>query len=97
MPTFSKDKVQSQMFRLLWQFRWRLACGLALMVLTVVFQLALPKGLAYFIDHLSTPDAALLNKLAILMLVVVILQAAAMAGRYYVFESTGYMLVHQVP
>lgn len=96
MSAFSKDKVQNQMFLLLWQFRWRLACGLALMVLTVVFQLALPKGLAYFIDHLSTPDAALLNKLASLMLVVVILQAAAMAGRYYVFESTGYMLVHQV-
>nr|WP_275692848.1 ABC transporter transmembrane domain-containing protein [Rheinheimera hassiensis] len=84
------------MFRLLWLFRWRLACGLALMLLTVVFQLALPKGLAYFIDHLSTPDIAVLNDLAALMLVVVVFQAIAMAGRYYVFESTGYLVVHHV-
>lgn len=96
IPTGEKDKVPHQMFSLLWQFRWRLACGLVFMILTVVFQLSLPRGLAYFIDHLSTPDIALLNELAILMLVILILQAVAMAGRYYVFESTGYMLVHQV-
>ena len=96
MPADQNSKVQQQMFKLLWLFRWRLACGFALMVLTVIFQLALPKGLAYFIDHLNTPDIALLNRLAILMLGILVLQAAAMAGRYYVFESTGYLLVHHV-
>jgi ATP-binding cassette subfamily B protein len=84
------------LFALLWHFRHRLLLGLLLMTLTVLIQLALPKALAYFIDHIRQPDPAVLNQLALLMLLVVLLQAAAGAARYYIFESTGYMLVTQV-
>lgn len=89
-------KVQRQMLNLLWRFRGRLACGLALMAITVVFQLALPKGLAYFIDHLNTPDIEMLSDLIVPICIVLIIQAIAMACRYYVFESTGYLVVHYV-
>lgn len=94
-PT-QQQQANHHLFALLWRFRHRLLLGLLLMTLTVLIQLALPKGLAYFIDHIRQPDPVVLNQLALLMLLVVLLQAAAGAARYYIFESTGYMLVTQV-
>lgn len=93
---FKKYNAHSRMLQLLWLFRWRLSAGLLLMALTVVFQLSLPKVIAYFIDHLSTPNVDMLNELATLLLILLVLQAAAMAGRYYLFESTGHLIVHYV-
>lgn len=89
-------QARSRMLALLWSFRHRLLLGLFFMTLTVLIQLTFPKALAYFIDHINQPDLSVLNQLALGMLLVVVLQAVAGAVRYYIFESTGYMLVTQV-
>ena len=96
LSTGQEQAGRNPMLKLLWLFRYRLLLGLFFMALTVLIQLAFPKALAYFIDHIKQPDLTLLNQLALLMLLVVVLQAAAGAIRYYIFESTGYMLVTQV-
>jgi ATP-binding cassette subfamily B protein len=83
--------------RLLRPFAARLCAGLVCMGLTVLIQLAYPKALAYFIDNISVQkDMAWFSSLALGMLAVLALQAVAATARYYIFESTGYMIVTRI-
>lgn len=67
------------------------------MSVTVVIQLLYPKALAYFIDHLGQPLApGWFSRFALMMLALLLVQAGATALRYYLFESTGLMLVTAV-
>lgn len=80
--------------RLLHPVRWRLAAGAACMLLTVMVQLAVPKAIAYFVDHVDAlkhgaiPAAALL-----LMAGMIAIQAAASTLRFYLFDSSGHLVV----
>ncbi|AKU24800.1 ABC transporter permease [Massilia sp. NR 4-1] len=83
--------------QLLRPFAGRLALGLFFMVLTVMVQLAYPKAIAYFIDGMSEKKSeSWFILLGSLMLGVFILQAIATTLRYYLFESTGYMIVTRI-
>lgn len=85
------------LINLLRPFAGRLILGLVFMGLAVAVQLAYPKALSYFIDHISSQrNAEWYGVLAIIMLAVIILQAVATSLRYYLFESTGYMVVTKV-
>ncbi|MED5523265.1 MAG: ABC transporter transmembrane domain-containing protein [Pseudomonadota bacterium] len=67
------------------------------MSVTVVIQLLYPKALAYFIDHLGqTLAPGWFSRFALMMLALLLVQAGATALRYYLFESTGLMLVTAV-
>ncbi|MEW6731009.1 MAG: ABC transporter transmembrane domain-containing protein [Acidobacteriota bacterium] len=86
-----------QRIKLLQPFVGRLLLGLFFMVLAVAIQLAYPKVLAYSIDHINTwKNSDWYGQLALIMLAVIIIQAIATTLRYYIFESTGYMIVTKV-
>ncbi len=83
--------------RLLRPFAGRLCAGLVCMAVTVLIQLAYPKALSYFIDNINVrKDMAWFSSLALTMLAVLALQAVAATARYYIFESTGYMIVTRI-
>jgi ATP-binding cassette subfamily B protein len=83
--------------RLLRPFAGRLCAGLVCMAVTVLIQLAYPKALSYFIDNINVQkDMAWFSSLALVMLAVLALQAVAATARYYIFESTGYMIVTRI-
>ncbi|NVE00274.1 ABC transporter ATP-binding protein [Massilia sp. BJB1822] len=97
--TFPARKTNPHLERLqlLRPFAGRLALGLFFMVLTVMVQLAYPKAIAYFIDGMSEKKSeSWFIMLGSLMLGVFILQAIATTLRYYLFESTGYMIVTRI-
>nr|WP_308605750.1 ABC transporter transmembrane domain-containing protein [Massilia sp. DJPM01] len=74
-----------------------MCAGLACMAVTVLIQLAYPKALSYFIDNINVQkDMAWFSSLALIMLAVLALQAVAATARYYIFESTGYMIVTRI-
>ena len=78
-------------------FAWRMAAGVLCMALAVVVQLAYPKALAHFIDNIGggrPPEWYAAFFLAVLGVLVV--QAVATTLRYYLFESTGYMIVTRI-
>lgn len=84
-------------FMLLQGYGARLMLGLVIMLLTVVIQLSYPKALAYFIDNIKLQqDSSWYSTFAIVMLLLLSVQAVATAMRYYCFESTGYMIVSKV-
>lgn len=86
-----------QRLKLLQPFKWRLLAGLVFMALAVVIQLAYPKAVAFFIDSIHIQRSSdWYGKLALLMLVVIIVQAVATTLRYYLFESTGYLVVTKI-
>ncbi|NHZ80469.1 ATP-binding cassette domain-containing protein [Massilia sp. CCM 8695] len=67
------------------------------MAVTVLIQLAYPKALSYFIDNINLQkDMAWFSSLALIMLAVLAVQAVAATARYYIFESTGYMIVTRI-
>nr|WP_315468461.1 ABC transporter transmembrane domain-containing protein [uncultured Undibacterium sp.] len=76
-------------------FRTRLLLGLAVMCITIVIELAYPKALAYFIDHLNSAkiDSSWIKNFAGIAAIVMVIQALATTLRYYIFESTGDMIV----
>ncbi|CUI09578.1 ABC transporter ATP-binding protein [Massilia antarctica] len=83
--------------RLLRPFAARLCAGLACMAVTVLIQLAYPKALSYFIDNINVrKDIAWFSSLALIMLAVLAVQAAAATARFYIFESTGHMIVTRI-
>ncbi|MDQ1834847.1 ABC transporter ATP-binding protein [Massilia scottii] len=83
--------------RLLRPFAARLCAGLVCMAVTVLIQLAYPKALSYFIDNINVrKDMAWFSSLALIMLAVLAVQAVAATARYYIFESTGYMIVTRI-
>ncbi|WP_256077433.1 ABC transporter ATP-binding protein [Massilia sp. YIM B04103] len=92
-----KTNPHLERLQLLRPFAGRLALGLFFMVLTVMVQLAYPKAIAYFIDGMSEKKSeSWFIMLGALMLGVFILQAIATTLRYYLFESTGYMIVTRI-
>lgn len=75
----------------------RFSLGLMVMMITVAIQLSYPTALSYFIDNVSqNHNSSWYNRLAVIMLFVLLLQAVASALRYYLFESSGYLIVNKV-
>lgn len=86
-----------QRIKLLQPFVGRLLLGFFFMALAVAIQLAYPKSLAYFIDHINTwKNGDWYGRLALIILGMIIIQTIATTLRYYIFESTGYMIVTKV-
>jgi len=80
--------------RLVYPVRWRVAAGLACMVLAVGLQLAIPQGIAHAIDNLERfKDGGLPAHLVLAMLAVVALFAAASMARFYLMHTAGYRIV----
>ena len=83
-----------QRLQLLRPFAPRLCAALCVMAVTVAIQLIYPRALSYFIDNVNTQrSSAWYSGLALAMLAVLTAQAAASTLRYYLFETTGYMIV----
>ena len=83
-----------QRLQLLRPFAPRLCAALCVMAVTVAIQLIYPRALSYFIDNVNTQrSSAWYTGLALAMLAVLTAQAAASTLRYYLFETTGYMIV----
>lgn len=81
-------------FKLIKEFRWRLVTGMLVMLLTIVLQLSLPKFAAYFIDNFqSLVSQQQLWQYILLVAAIVIIHAFSSAARYYIFESTGLLIV----
>lgn len=80
--------------RLVGPVRWRVAAGLACMVLAVGLQLAIPQGIAHAIDNLARfKDGGLPLHLVLAMLAVVALFAVASMARFYLMHTAGYRIV----
>lgn len=80
--------------QLIQEYKWRLLAGFCIMLVTVALQLSFPQFAAYFIDNID----ALLNQqqlqwYILLVAAVIVIQALATAARYYIFESTGQLIV----
>ncbi|MQA41682.1 ABC transporter ATP-binding protein [Rugamonas aquatica] len=75
----------------------RLAVGLMFMALTVLVELSYPRALAYFIDHIDLKsDSSWFGPFAATVTAVLALQAVATTMRYYLFESTGHLIVARI-
>ena len=75
----------------------RMSLGLLFMAIAIFIQLSLPWAIAYFIDNVSgQQDTAWLTRAASLMLILFIIYCLATALRYYLFESTGTLLVMSI-
>ncbi|WP_051293628.1 ABC transporter ATP-binding protein [Pseudoduganella violaceinigra] len=78
-------------------FAWRMTAGVLFMALAVAVQLAYPKALAYFIDNIGKRHASeWYAGFFLAVLGILVLQAIATTLRYYLFESTGYMIVTRI-
>jgi len=67
------------------------------MTITVVTQLVMPKAISYFIDNVQTSHSTQWYiYLGIGMFILLAIQALATAIRYYLFESTGLMIVTKI-
>ncbi len=74
-----------------------MAAGMLCMALAVAVQLAYPKALAYFIDNAGKGhDAAWYGTFFLAALAVLVVQGIAATMRYYLFQSTGYMIVTSI-
>jgi ATP-binding cassette, subfamily B, bacterial len=83
-----------QRLQLLRPFAPRLCAALCVMAVTVGIQLVYPRALSYFIDNVNTHRSSeWYTGLALTMLAILTAQAAASTLRYYLFETTGYMIV----
>ena len=78
-------------------FAKRLIIGVTVMIITVAIQLLYPKVVSHFIDTLDvTRTTAWYAGFAGIMLLVLTVHSLATALRYYVFESTGLMVVARI-
>eukprot|EP01031_Cornospumella_fuschlensis_P019599 gene19599-24015_t len=85
---------QRERLQLLRPFAPRLCAALCVMAVTVGIQLVYPRALSYFIDNVNTQRSSeWYTGLALTMLAILTAQAAASTLRYYLFETTGYMIV----
>lgn len=83
--------------RLLHPVRWRVAAGLFFMVITVVVQLAFPKAIAHFIDHVGEiKNGAISAQLGLLMLGIIVAQAIASTLQFYLFDSSGHLIITRI-
>lgn len=79
------------------EFWPRLLIGFTMMCITVLLQLAFPKLVGYFIDNIQleqSPNWA--TQFAFIALCLLLVQAVATALRYYLFETTGYLIVTKI-
>ncbi len=89
--------VHLQQLALLKPYIGRLVLAFMIMLVTVIIQLAYPKAIAYFIDNsVLEKEGSWLTWVASIMLVVFVIQAIATAMRYYLFETTGTMIVSRL-
>ncbi len=87
-------KNYSARFALIKEYTPRLLLGAVVMLVTVVIQLSFPKAVSYFIDNASSQHTSKWYiTFAAIMSLVLVIQAIATACRYYIFESTGHLLV----
>lgn len=83
--------------RLLHPVRWRLGAALLCMAVAVAVQLAFPKAVSYFVDHLpELAGAGLPASWVALAALAVLLQAAVSMLRHYLFQAAGVVLVNHV-
>lgn len=87
--------IHHQRITLVKPYLGRLTTGFFLLLVTVLIQLSFPKVVAYFIDN-SVIDKSTqwLTFTALGMVLVFIIQAIATSLRYYLFESTGTLIVN---
>ena len=75
----------------------RMLLGLLFMTIAIAIQLSFPSAIAYFIDNASgQQDTAWLSTAASIMLILFVIYCLATALRYYLFESTGTLLVMSI-
>lgn len=78
-------------------FMGRIALGFAMMLTAIVIQLSFPKAIAYFIDNISEKTTTdWLTVPAIIVFATFVIYCAATALRFYLFESTGAMIVRRL-
>ncbi len=79
------------------EFSSRLFFGLMVMVLTVAMQLAFPKAVSYYMDSVQLEQSSTwYSTFAVILICAVVIQAVATTLRYYIFESTGLMIVTKI-
>lgn len=92
-----KKGIHYKRLSLVKEFWPRLLLGFAMMCLTVLLQLAFPKLVGYFIDNIQlqqSPNWA--TQFALIALVLLLVQAVATGVRYYLFETTGHLIVTKI-
>lgn len=78
-------------------FMGRILLGFAMMLIAIVIQLSFPRAIAYFVDHVSENSGTdWLIGPSFLVLAVFIVYCTATALRFYLFESTGSMIVRDL-
>ncbi|MES2323849.1 MAG: ABC transporter transmembrane domain-containing protein [Pseudomonadota bacterium] len=83
--------------RLLSPVRGRIAAGLACLVLAVGVQLAFPKAISWFIDNIGQLKGGGIPAGAMLMMLAVIVAHALVSTlRYYLFQSSGLLIVTNI-
>jgi len=83
--------------RLLSPVRWRIAAGLACLVLAVGVQLAFPKAISWFIDNIGQlKGGGIPAGVMLLMLAVIVAHALVSTLRYYLFQSSGLLIVTNI-
>lgn len=88
--------LHSKRLSLIKEFWPRLLIGFLMMTLTVLLQLAFPKLIGYFIDNIQLQNSDWTTQFALFAFVLLIVQALATAFRYYLFETTGYLVVTKI-
>lgn len=75
----------------------RILLGFAMMLIAIVIQLSFPTAIAYFVDHISEKSGTdWLIGPSFLVLAVFIVYCTATALRFYLFESTGSLIVRDL-
>ncbi len=78
-------------------FIGRLLLGFLVMLIAIVIQLSFPKAVSYFVDNISKESTIdWLTVPAILVFVTFIIYCTVTALRFYLFESTGDMIVRRL-
>jgi len=92
-----QPRFHRQILALLKPFVGRLTLGLLVMTIGIALQLAIPLAISSFVDNSQLrADPGRLSQAVLAMLGVLVIYCAVNALRYYLFESTGYMLVTQL-
>lgn len=94
MNTQDKTKFLLQCLALLKPHAGRMAVGLSALLIAIAFELSYPKAIGYFIDNsVALSDANWIVVMALIMVLAIAIHAAAIMVRYYIFISTGSIIV----
>ena len=95
--TTNNKQFHLQRLSLIKPFKLRLTFAMLILLITVAIELTYPKAIAYFIDHsVSQSDPNWLVLIALTMIAILLIQAVAVSLRYYLFDSTGSMIVNRL-